>query len=215
MVWAACTVIQGRLVAEVNQVEVLHPSPTGLWVRWQLDCSDQAGIVYGYRVEYCDTGSNAKCHSVDTAPEQNAVHLRSLEPYTYYRVGVRIKNNKEAEFGRLGRTVEARTLSAPPSSPPRNVTLSAITAASAAVSWAPPARPNGNIYQYVVQLAYTDSQGRRVGAQRFQVVNSTETTLENLLSYTRYNSFAGIRAVDPHSIFADPDPAFSPMRIRI
>jgi hypothetical protein len=53
MVWAACTVIQGRVISQVNQVEVFHPSPTGLWVRWQLECSDQAGIVYGFRVQYC------------------------------------------------------------------------------------------------------------------------------------------------------------------
>ncbi len=61
MVWAACTVIEGRVESQVNQVEVLHPSPNGLWVRWQLDCSDQAGIIYGFRVEYCDP---TDCRSV-------------------------------------------------------------------------------------------------------------------------------------------------------
>jgi hypothetical protein len=61
MVWAACTVIQGRVISQVNQMEVFHPSATGLWFRWQLECSDQAGIVYGFRVQYCH---HDNCRSV-------------------------------------------------------------------------------------------------------------------------------------------------------
>jgi len=71
MVWAACTVIEGRVVSQVNQVEVLHPSASGLLVRWQLDCSDQAGIVYGYQVEYCHANV---CRSVNNVTSSRFFH---------------------------------------------------------------------------------------------------------------------------------------------
>jgi len=109
-----------------------------------------------------------------------------LQPFTQYRVGVRIKNQEE--FGEVGRTVEMRTLSAAPNSPPLNLTVRAVTAGAALASWQPPATPNGHIYKYVLELSYQDSLGRRIGAQRFQV-NTTEASLENLLSYTKQVSF--------------------------
>ncbi len=82
----------------------------------------------------------------------------------------------------------ARTLSAPPGSPPLRLALANITAGTALASWRPPAKPNGVVYKYVLELAYEDSQGRTQAAQRFQVFNTTEASIGNLLSYTRYRT---------------------------
>jgi hypothetical protein len=85
--------------------------------------------------------------------------------------------------------VAARTLSSPPGSPPLNIALANITAGTALASWRPPAKPNGVVYKYVLELAYEDSQGRTQAAQRFQVFNTTEASIGNLLSYTRYRYY--------------------------
>jgi hypothetical protein len=124
---------------------------------------------------------------VDTGPDHSALHLQDLEPYTVYNVSVRIKNHQE--FGDAGRIVAARTLSAPPGSPPLQLALANITAGTALAAWRPPAKPNGVVYKYVLELAYEDSQGRTQAAQRFQVFNTTEASIGNLLSYTRYRTY--------------------------
>ncbi len=85
----------------------------------------------------------------------------------------------------------ARTLSAPPGSPPLQLALANITAGTALASWQPPAKPNGVVYKYLLELAYEDSQGRTQPAQRFQVFNTTEAAIGNLLSYTRYRTNVG------------------------
>lgn len=182
MFWSTCTVIEDRLVSRVTKIELMHPSSTSLWVGWKLDCSDQAGIVYGYRIEFC---SMFGCESRDVSPDHDKFNIKGLTPYTDYKVGVRIQDKGEDSYGDLGRQVEARTLPDRPGSPPTQLAASNILAGSAHLSWKPPKVPNGEIGEYHVQYAFYDASGRRVGSPVLRT-NKTESNLQNLLSYTRY-----------------------------
>ena len=51
MFWTPCTVIHNRVESKLTSVNVKPVKSTSIEVTWNLDCSDQASVVYGYRYD--------------------------------------------------------------------------------------------------------------------------------------------------------------------
>ncbi|GLH00170.1 Contactin [Gryllus bimaculatus] len=132
-------------------------SPNALLVIWQPPVDAPAGPPQGYKLFYMEVGS-AEEHRVET--QETHFNLTGLTPYTEYSVWV-IAYNQNGQ-GSSTEEVTARTLSAPPSDCPQNVTLEPTSSSSILVRWEPPPKEgrNGLITGYKLRFRKRDRRGR-------------------------------------------------------
>ncbi|XP_063835634.1 uncharacterized protein LOC135084822 [Ostrinia nubilalis] len=140
-----------------------------------------------YVVRWAAAGAGAGAGRARTynASDLNCM-LDDLRPNTHYEFAVKlIKGGRESQWSMI---VSNTTLEAVPSSPPRDLRVSAAAPPARAVelAWAPPARPNGIITGYVVMYAVA----RGGGAEEWTAVSVAGTAgrarVERLRPRTAY-----------------------------
>jgi len=189
MVWATCTIRAGKVVSKLKDVSILLVTNNKMVVSWRLDCSDRVGIVTGYRVEYCalDHLHSHNCtrgstRVLEVGPEEDSQEISGLEPWTYYKTGVRVITRGGP--GDLSDPITNKTKAAAPGSVPANLNITKIESDSASLSWSPPMKANGDIGHYEVRYSFIDGDGENV--TQTVTVNDTHVDLTGLYSYTSY-----------------------------
>ncbi|XP_026287667.1 netrin receptor DCC isoform X2 [Frankliniella occidentalis] len=127
-------------------------SPKSILIKWRPPVNSD-GPILNYRLFYME-GESAEEHHVETS--ETHYELTDLEEYTEYCIWV-IATNKNGQ-GASTEEVTARTLSAPPSDYPQNVTLEAAGSTSVTVRWEPPPKEgqNGIITGYKLRYRKKD-----------------------------------------------------------
>ncbi|XP_034257103.1 neogenin [Thrips palmi] len=127
-------------------------SPKSLLIQWRPPTTSDGPILH-YKLFYME-GESAEEHHVETT--ETHYELNGLEEYTEYCLWV-IAANKNGQ-GASTEEVTARTLSAPPSDSPQNVTLEAAGSTSVTVRWEPPPKEgqNGVITGYKLRYRKKD-----------------------------------------------------------
>ncbi|XP_043227242.1 cytokine receptor-like [Amphibalanus amphitrite] len=156
MVWSRCVLLaSGERTQQLDSVSVQSRGATEMTLTWPDYCPSLAMDGVSYKVYYC-ASHEGQCLPGAAGEEQSVVHpagerrstvrVPGLAPYTEYRLQVAVLSGA-VEGQRSHPPVVDRTLSARPE-PPTITQVSALNSSAVHVSWAAPARPNGQLTQY-------------------------------------------------------------------
>ena len=165
MVWTTCTVLHDKVLGRLKPVAVEKLEATRMLISWNLDCSDRVGVVTGYEISYCpieEADVNSDCNTMlhlETTPNSKRAWITELEPWTFYKVAVRVKtrggSSKLSEF-----TVN-RTAPSMPEEGVRHLRGYLKDANTIKLEWRAPLKPNGELERYEIKYSYANSHGRK------------------------------------------------------
>lgn len=182
MIWASCTALHNKL-NKMKNVGVGVIGTDYVDVKWKLECSERIDSIKGYYVYYCPTSETDKSRCTESEKTLKVfgdvttmhVNITGLKPFTDYKIQVAIFVKGE-QIGPRSDDMLNRTLDGPPEVKGIKVEPSRITNNSAHLTWEAPRVTNGILQYYKVQ--YNDDT---------VIVNDTQVTLRNLVSYSNYN----------------------------
>ncbi|RZF47644.1 hypothetical protein LSTR_LSTR009528 [Laodelphax striatellus] len=214
LVWASCTIIRNQ-VSKIKNLWVTDVGSTYIVLNWKLECSDRVGQITGYLVQYCEAkepgfpickDNNATTMRVpDTEPAKG--NITGLNPYKTYLLSVAILMTND-EKGVFSKALVFPTLEGAPSSPPRDISVSAVTNTSVALTWLPPTKEqrNGILQEYRININNaTEVRVPVNGTDELEQLQPGTVVVEDLLSFTTYKvSLKACCARDQCSHYSPP-----------
>ncbi|XP_072028791.1 uncharacterized protein [Amphiura filiformis] len=137
----------------------LADSATSIYVSWEPP-SSTFGDIQNYQLYYADLGTGQATREQEIQVTDTSYTVTGLSPYTRY--GFRVEAFNENGPGPSSETIEARTFTDKPTSPPSNVTARPFSASSILLSWnlPPTSQRNGDITGYKVRYRLLENSDR-------------------------------------------------------
>nr|XP_018910641.1 PREDICTED: protein sidekick isoform X1 [Bemisia tabaci] len=155
-----------------------------------------------------------------SSPDATTLTVVGLSPFTMYRLRI-IASNVVGMSEPSEPTKEFQTIQAPPSHPPRNVTVRAMSATELRVRWIPLQQIDwyGNARGY--NITYKNTKNNRVLSISIEDHTTNSHVLDNLEEFTRYEitmyAFNDVGSSSPSSLAAETTrestPSFGPLGV--